>query len=284
MRGVRGKGRDDMVRRAMEKNIRGSYSSLEYRDLANLLLTRLVEGYGYDNKVQVAKKLVNDVLELVEENTPSMDMVRPGQICWLARSIDSRAGPEKDSKKVLVKLTVVGEEDRELLMKGGGVSDLKRLRVVRMLKEAEEQGGVLTIADVSALTGLSLPTVSKYVSSYEKNTDQVLPTRGTVHDVGSKTSHKKRIVRMYLDGYQPLEIARKTRHNVENVDRYVKDFRRVKLLSKNMDKDRISFLLSMSPRLVEEYLDLVQDYYPEHIRTETGEQDEKHPTETPSDR
>lgn len=270
--------RDDMVRRVVEKNLRGSYSSLEYRDLANLLLTRLVEGYGYDNKVQVAKKLVNDFLELVEENTPSTDMVRPGQICWLARSVESRAGAEKDSKKVLVKLTLVGEEDRELLISGGGVSDLKRLRVVRILKEAEEQGGVLTMADVSALTGLSLGTVSRYISSYEKNTDQVLPTRGTLHDVGSKTSHKKRIVRMYLDGYQPLEIARKTRHNVENVDRYIKDFRRVKLLSKNMDKARTSFLLNMSPRLVEEYLDLVQDYYPEHIQTKTGEKDENHRT------
>ena len=85
---------------------------------------------------------------------------------------------------------------------------------------------------------------------------------------------------MYLDGYQPLEIARKTRHNVENVDRYIKDFRRVKLLSKNMDKDRTSFLLNMSPRLVEEYLDLVQDYYPEQIQTntETGEKDENHRT------
>jgi len=43
--------------------------------------------------------------------------------------------------------------------------------------------------------------MSKQVREYMERTKEVVPTRGTVHDLGRAITHKRIIIGLYLEGY-----------------------------------------------------------------------------------
>ena len=53
--------------------------------------------------------------------------------------------------------------------------------------------------------------MSKQVREYMERTKEVVPTRGTVHDLGRAITHKRIIIRLYLEGYLTPEIAKRTK-------------------------------------------------------------------------
>ena len=87
----------------------------------------------------------------------------------------------------------------------------------------------------------------------------VLPTRGTIHDLGMATTHKRIIVRLYLQGYLTPEIAKITDHSEEAVDRYIRAFEKVRLLR---DKDIIYIhrATGMSKWLIRQYMDILVEF------------------------
>jgi len=88
-----------------------------------------------------------------------------------------------------------------------------------------------------------------------------LPTRGNIHDLSGAITHKREIITLYLEGYLPPEIAVKTKHSKEAVDRYIRDYHRVEILWKHgiTDLDKISQLTKLSKRVVHQYVDLLPD-------------------------
>ena len=90
--------------------------------------------------------------------------------------------------------------------------------------------------------------------------NKVLPTRGIVHDIGRAITHKRIIIRDYLKGYLPPEIAKRTDHSEAAVERYIKAFNKVKMLSNKMDLKNIARTLEMSEYLVKEYLEMLEEY------------------------
>ena len=61
-------------------------------------------------------------------------------------------------------------------------------------------------------------------------------------------------------GYKTSEIALKTGHDPVNVDRYVKDFKRVLWLKKDRrELHDIAFFTRMSETLVREYLSIIHE-------------------------
>ena len=89
----------------------------------------------------------------------------------------------------------------------------------------------------------------------------ILPTRGTVHDLGAKVTHKKQIVAMhYLQNLETPDIVRKSYHSPQSVDRYIDDFKRVKFCKeKNMNLNEISFSTKLSINLVNQYDNLLKE-------------------------
>ena len=61
------------------------------------------------------------------------------------------------------------------------------------------------------------------------------------------------------EGYLTPEIAIKTNHSKECVDRYIKDYHKVEILWKHQitDLDRISQLTRLSKKIVHQYVDLL---------------------------
>jgi hypothetical protein len=66
-----------------------------------------------------------------------------------------------------------------------------------MVKAAEEQGGLLTIAELSVILNKSYEVTRKYAREWEEETGELLPLKGYRMDQGSRPTHKKEIVRLY---------------------------------------------------------------------------------------
>ena len=70
--------------------------------------------------------------------------------------------------------------------------------------------------------------VAELIRTYEAETGEIVPRRGTAHDMGRTLSHKKIICRKaYREGKPPHVIARETDHSPEAVDHYLVNLSRV---------------------------------------------------------
>ncbi len=133
-----------------------------------------------------------------------------------------------------------------------------------MVKAAEEQGGLLTIAERSVILNKSYEVTRQYVREWEEETGELLPMKGYRMDQGSRPTHKKEIVRLYEQGLEPPDVARETGHSLKAVECYLKDYERVKLLLKRgMEAEEISGLIGRGRRVVIEYVELARQYHPE---------------------
>jgi hypothetical protein len=251
-----------MYKRDYAKDV---YGPLQGRTLRNVLIKKLIDGYGYSDKLEIAKRLVDDLLDTVDRFSPSVDKVKPGQMVWLARSDKDKQGYGKksaDTEAKRVMLSLVTEEDTDTLAKEGKIKQIKDKRMVRLIKEAKQQGVVLSLADLSAIMLLATATLSKRTRNYQKETGKLLPTAGNVLDIGRGITHKRETVELYAKGYNAMEISRKIDHELKNVETYIEDMERVKIVA-SKDKQTISRITRLSISLVDEYLVIIRTYYPE---------------------
>ena len=163
------------------------YGPLQGRTLRNVLIKKLIDGYGYSDKLEIAKRLVDDFLDTIDHFSPPVDRVKPGQMVWIARSEGDKQGYGKNSANTGAKravLSLVTEEDLDMLAKAGKVEPIKDKRMVRLINEAKQQGAVLSQADLTAIMLLSSATLSKRTRKYQKEAGKLLPTAGNGLDIG----------------------------------------------------------------------------------------------------
>lgn len=239
------------------------------RSLPNLLVHKFLTEYGYDHGPVIAQAIVEDILTTVEQCYP--ERVPPKTVVWMAVQRDWR-GQRKGlglSHLVPVQLQMVTEKEIELLMAPALRRDRKacrtfnRTRYVRWCFDAYEQGGVLTLLDLSLISGLSEHYVGELLREYETETGKVVPTRGTVHDMGRSVTHKAEVVRRWLRHESPAHIARDTNHSQRAVDRYIADFRKVRLLAQKVPQAELPSLTGLSKNVVEQYIVLLREYEPQ---------------------
>ena len=239
------------------------FKSLQQKTLENLIIRELVINFGYDNQLAVAETLAKRILGIVKEYSLEKESVKPGQIVWSSVDINERPGRGKNmaiTKQKTVLLTLVSEEEVRQLSNGNKPRDLMPDVVARILLEAEEQGGVLAMNDLGAMLHCSTATAMKARAAWETKYGKILPTRGSLHDIGTTFTHKKQIVDLHLRGYFTSEIARITNHDPVNVDRYIDDFQRVFLLAQDgQPLNKICFYTGLSKGLVTQYLELIRE-------------------------
>ena len=237
-----------------------AFSSMPRKTFDSALEYLLYTEYRFLGGKRVVKMIVNDVKGLIEKFFP--DNLEVGQVIWPAVSIDESQEQHKkieDHKIIPVKLNLVTREDLEKLEKKVKRTEIEKARVVRLFNEAYEPGALLTQADIGVLIGKSTATVSKCVQEYQKEHDEVLPTRGNIHDIGPGITHKGIIVRKKLEKKSTSQIAKETNHSPEAVDRYIRDYGRVKMLiGKRMTVEEISYATGISRGVVEQYKDLYE--------------------------
>lgn len=246
-----------------QKDYQGMIRRLSKKNLKSILLDKFLHHYGYDKGAVPAKALIEDIIATVDEFYVNANTLQPGQLVWLAADKDERGAKGKtleNTKKRTIKLTLFSPDDFELLTnKQSNFRDIQRRRTIRFIKEAYEQNTVLTLEELLILLAVNRVYLSDWIREHQRKSGKILPTRGNITDIGSGTTHKKIIVRLYCQGYLTPEIARKTNHSEEAVDRYIADFERIKALKeKKCTVEEMSFLTGRGLKIINEYLNILK--------------------------
>jgi predicted transcriptional regulator len=222
----------------------------------------LEEQYSFIGGDRVQDMLIGDLIQIFQQYSRDPWNLEVGQTLWFAVHVDEKPGPGKTLAKMRVVpaiLSITHEEDKQMRLNGYSHQEVRRYRVARLLKEAFAQNGVLTQADVAELIGVSAGTIGKDIRAYQTEQGVILPYRGTIHDIGPSMTHKKVIITKFLQGIPTPDIARTTQHTEEACDRYIKAFKKVRMLHEKMKPLEIARMLEMSERLVNEYIALIEE-------------------------
>ncbi|AAM04277.1 predicted protein [Methanosarcina acetivorans C2A] len=235
------------------------YLSTFNRQLQTQLYNELMQDYSFPRAV--CRSLSELFMSYIDLYFSSQR--KEGQIIFHGVSKDVPPGvPVNEMNLVSVIITIYDPEDckvknqRELLDK----------RIMRISNEAHTQGALLTQADIAILLGESTKTISRHIEALEEN-GELVPTRGKWKDIGPGVSHKKRILELYLKGYEYTEIERKTQHSGEAIMRYVKDFARILVLTEEgFEDEELRIITGLSEKTIQEYKELIETYSTEEYQ------------------
>jgi hypothetical protein len=221
------------------------------------LMRQAMEGAGLTRwEAEVLPRVVEDIYFQDGANRPWKD----GQVRYQCVDITAGAGRKlSECRLVPTALTVIDvEPDREVLREHGAAA-LRQVKVMRIAEEAREQGGVLTQEDLGVLLSCDERTIRRDIKVLRTKGIHV-PTRGFVQDIGPTLSHKGVAVRHWLEGKEPIAVAKAINHSLSAVERYLEDFKRVALLViKGLDAVAIARAANLSQALVKTYQTMYQD-------------------------
>ncbi len=188
-----------------------------------------------------------------------------GQVTFLAVGADVPAGQTiTRSERVAVRLTVDSADDLEALRRG--VSALRRHKIQRLTREAQEQGALLTQEDLARLLCSSRSSIKRDIAVLRAQGVDV-PTRGQLKDIGRGVSHKVQIVGDWLAGYTFSQIKSRRWHTISSIERYCRDFHRiVRLHTQGLSVAEIRRATGLSERLIGDYLALYATIDPHNER------------------
>lgn len=230
---------------------------------ANEIKRLLRQEYKFLGGPRLQDLFVRDVQAAYERCLKDSSRLDAGQTVWWA--VDKNDPPTRDKRLETTRflpviLTIADAEELRMRLAGSDHAAIRRHRIARLFKEAYAQGGVLSQVDVGHLLGLNEATVSTMVQAWQREHEEVLPYRGTIHDLGPTLTHKRMIVKQFLNNVPTPTIARKTSHGLEACDRYIKAFKRVRKLYEDGTKpENIAAELDMSINLVKQYVELVDE-------------------------
>ncbi len=239
------------------------HKRMKGKTLRHILLDRFLNHYGYDKGAVTAAAIIDDLLAPIEQYYPYTDQsfLKPGQMVWHAVPIEEypRKGKSmRETKLTPVVLDLITDDNIEDLRIPVHSRTLKIKKVERWTTQAYDQGALLSQLDLAVLLTNNEATTGAYVREYQNLYHRALPTRGNIQLIGSGQTHKRVIIALHLKGYLVPTICHKTNHSKEAVERYIRDFESVKLLStKFEDIDVISRIIRLSPSVVKQSLDLL---------------------------
>jgi len=226
--------------------------------------------------------LAEDVERLVQEFYPDTQQASSGTLIWTCTADEGqKAQPGKPTeayKTVTVLLPLVTSSDVQAHTQCHTVhgeewataAARQQEQLVRIVKAAATQGGLLTLAELSLILKRPYEVVRDWARTWEDEHDELLPFKGLKMDQGSRPTHKGQITRLYEQGKEPPDIARETEHSLKSVERYLKDYERVKLLLRDgRSAEEISQLIDRGKRVVLEYIEIAREFHPELFAAET---------------
>lgn len=255
----------------MKENRSTPQSRWAKRSLEQQLLHKFLHEYGYEHGSVVAQAIVADILALIDQ--AYSDKLPPQHVHWLTVPVHNGSTGKSPhiTELVTIRLQIVTDEevallnDQHLLSQQAARRAFNQHRYVRWCQEAYQQGGVLTLLDLSLLSGLTEGQVGNLIRQYEAEHQTTVPLRGTVHDIGPAVSHKAEVVRRYLRGQSPADIARELNHSQKAVDIYIKDYEVTRKLVQRFPSSEIPALSGRASSVVKEHIKLIQQYEPDLV-------------------
>lgn len=212
----------------------------------------------------VRENIADALLDLFNSLCPESSRLKPGQIVWNALDKRTRADSERRRYKPVI-LSLVTDDDVSMFEKGLSVATIRKNVMARMIREAYQQGAVLSTRDLSLLMVSSAAYLSQLRIEYEKEHKTILPHTGVIHDMGTTLTHKRIIVYKHVvEKKDPSIVAKETNHSQMAVDKYLKDFNRIKTLVKdNKDLDFIHHTTNIARPVIKQYLQIINNYVKE---------------------
>ena len=209
--------------------------------------------------------LVKAIVDMVSKFFPETSHLQAGQMPWVTIHKDEKGSYGKTidkSELVSVNLTLVAQTDVEDRINGKRLKEIKKEATARLCKQAFEQGGCLTQAEIAIMLKISTPTIRNYMREWELEHKECLPRRGTIHDIGPTLTHKKIIIeKLFIDRKTVQQTSRETFHSYQAIHRYISTFKKVLLCyRKDLSKEEIANATGHSKRLIQEYLDLINEF------------------------
>lgn len=212
----------------------------------------------------VRENIADALIDLFNSLCPELSRLKPGQVVWNALDKRTRADSEKRRYKSVI-LSLVTDDEVSMFEKGASVSKTRKNVMARMIREAYQQDAVLSTRDLSLLLVSASSWLSNQRIEYEKEHQTILPHTGVIHDMGSTLTHKRIIIYKHVvEKKDPTIVARETNHSQPAVDKYIKDFNRVKtLVNDNKDIDFIHHTTNIAKPVVKQYLQIINNYVKE---------------------
>ncbi|MCZ7572797.1 MAG: DUF1670 domain-containing protein [Ardenticatenaceae bacterium] len=181
-----------------------------------------------------------------------------GQVSFVAVSANVPPGQAVEAcERVAITLRLDSEDDLEALRHG--VAALRRSKIQRLTREAQEQGAVLTQEDLARLLCSSRSSIKRDVAALRAAGVDV-PTRGPVKDIGRGVSPKTQIVSDWLAGDTFSQIKSRRWHAIRSIERSCRDFHRVaRLVARGLDVAAIRQSTGVSERRIREYVALYEE-------------------------
>lgn len=209
--------------------------------------------------------LVRSIADMVRQFYPETSHMKPGQVIWptVHRDEFSSYGKSiKDTRLTTVVLELIQSQDAQDRAKGKKLRDIKKEAVARMCKQAFKQEGCLTNAELAILLKISSSSVGKYIKEWEIENREVLPRRGSIHDIGPTLTHKKIIIeKLFIEQKTVQQVSRETSHSLPAIQRYISTFKQILLCKqKGMTTDEVAYSVGRTVRLVTEYEKIIEEY------------------------
>lgn len=243
-----------------------SYAAKHYQSAHKRLLQASIADFFAVNFPSLFGPAIRDriaaqLLDLMADQLPATAHLRPGQCLWNAVALDTRAD-SPHLRLVPVVLTLVDTDDITRLAAGARPPQVAQDATARLLDEAYQQGGLLSMRDIGLLTWRHGAAITQYRQAWEATHPRLLPHPGTLQDMGTCISHKTAIVvKAVYERKDPRQVARETHHTQAAVDRYLKDFHRVRTCyQRTPERDYICQVTGMSPFLVAQYIEIIEQY------------------------
>jgi hypothetical protein len=234
---------------------------LSAKSLDNLFRREIEQGAKCSPFVSAAiLQTVKDVFPVSPEDTDNP--LGLGQIKLLVVAAQEPAGKALEQcQKVTVLLTLDAALDDYQTRQAFGVEGLRRARILRMTAEARDQGGLLSYEDLAyRLLNCGIRTIVRDVRALRQR-DIEVPSRGQQQDIGPGQTHRVQAVRLYLQGLEANEIARRLYHTLASIENYVTTFARVAfLVDKRYTDEEIAFVIRRSSFLVAAYRQLYDEF------------------------
>jgi Protein of unknown function (DUF1670) len=248
---IRSRGIEDKMRR----------QRADAKTLDSMFRRRIEAGANCSPFVSAAiLQTAKDVFPLDPQEVASQ--LELGRVKLLVVAATEPAGKALDDcQKVTVTLTLDAGQDDFQLRRQRGVVGLRRARLFRMACEAREQGGLLSHEDLGyRLLNCGLRTIVRDLQALRRAGIQV-PTRGQQQDIGPGLTHRAQAVRLFLQGFEPNEVATRLYHSLGSIENYLTTFARVVFLSrKGYGDDEIAFIIQRSSSLVATYRHLLTEF------------------------
>jgi len=247
------------------------WDRINAKSLDSMFIKEMLEGLNCS--MFEAQCILGKMHEIFMPFFEASQSIKSGQIKKLI--IDASVSPNvplNKAKQKFVTLTIDGGPEDVEIRQNKGVPALRQHRMVRLCEEAFQQGGLLTLEDLSMLFNCGVRTLVSDLNELRK-AKRTPPLRSTVKDMGRAITHRSQIITLWLQGNEYTDIAIKTHHSIKSVHNYVDKFKRsVSLFLADFEIHTISFLVNISPALVKEFHHIHSQCEPIFIRKQELEE------------